>query len=497
MNVINFRRVQDSFTNFVSGLMTPKDRVTWSQPTIELLSFAELDMLYRGDWICRKIIDLPAFDSTREWRAWHADPTQIEDIEAVEKAMGLQRKIRRAMTQARLYGGAAIIFGISGQRFTDPLDLDAVKKDDLKFIHVLSRHQLAAGAIIRDVTSPWYGEPSYYLRSNVPTPPAPVEIDVSGDLSGLPPGAGDQQLYIHPSRVVRLTGNDYPDIDSAPDGWGDSVLQSVYSAIRASDLVVSSAAHMMSEAKIDVIRIPGLTETLATNSGTNKLIGRFTNANTAKSVVNALLLDKTEEWDRKQLELSGIPKVLEQFLLICSGAADIPATRMLGRAPAGMDATGESDTRNYYDKLSSEQAETLKPALNRLDEVVIRSALGSRPDEVDYEWNPLWQMDEDTSSKVAYQKAQAHKIDVDNGLINPEVLREARINQLIEDGFYPGIEQAIEEFGSEPDEEDILESAMKKARVGMGGDPNVDPNAPKPGEGSPASEGDPRTAGKP
>jgi hypothetical protein len=53
---------------------------------------------------------------------------------------------------------------------------------------------------------------------------------------------------------------------------------------------------------------------------------------------------------------------------------------------------------------------------------------------------------------------------VDTGLINPDVLREARANQVIEDGFYPGFEQAAAENDLEPDEDehDMLELETKK-----------------------------------
>ena len=82
-------------------------------------------------------------------------------------------------------------------------------------------------------------------------------------------------------------------------------------------------------------------------------------------------------------------KVLQAFLIICCAAADIPATRLLGREPTGMNSTGESDIRNYYDRLHADQKIRLTPALARLDEVLIRHTLGKRPKEINYEWNSL------------------------------------------------------------------------------------------------------------
>ena len=52
---------------------------------LDLLDQEQLQSAYRGDWLCRKIIDVPAFDSCRTWRDWHADNDQIEKIEEAER----------------------------------------------------------------------------------------------------------------------------------------------------------------------------------------------------------------------------------------------------------------------------------------------------------------------------------------------------------------------------------------------------------------------------
>jgi uncharacterized protein len=168
--------------------------------------------------------------------------------------------------------------------------------------------------------------------------------------------------------VVRLIGHEYPDMERAPDAWGDSVLQPIQDALKDAGMVTSSVATMISEAKIDTVKIPGLLNMMGTEKGTEILTRRFSHANVTKSVINALLIDKDEEWTRQELSMANVDKILQMYLLICCGAADIPATRLLGREPSGQNATGEGDTRNYYDRLSSEQVVKYTPALSRLDE---------------------------------------------------------------------------------------------------------------------------------
>ncbi len=100
---------------------------------------------------------------------------------------------------------------------------------------------------------------------------------------------------------------------------------------------------MVAEAKVDIYKIAGLSNSLSTDEGTKKLVSRFSNANAAKSVVNANLLDTNEEFVTRQLHFEGLDKLLAMYLMIACGAADIPTTRLLGREPAGQNATGESD----------------------------------------------------------------------------------------------------------------------------------------------------------
>jgi hypothetical protein len=88
--------------------------------------------------------------------------------------------------------------------------------------------------------------------------------------------------------------------------------------------------------------------------------------------------------------------------------------------------------------------------MSTLDEVLIRHALGSRDEAIFYNWNPLWQLDDVQKATMVNTYTTVFTADVNNGLINPDVLREVRINQLIEQGVYPGLEQAIDDFGDEP-----------------------------------------------
>jgi phage-related protein (TIGR01555 family) len=464
------RWLGDSLVNFVTGLGTQKDPTTNSFYQLNLLNRNDLENAYRGDWIARRVVDAPAEDATREWRSWQAKQADIEKIENLEKKHDLQRKMRQAIVRARLYGGAALVMGVENGEIFEPVDLDTVGLNDLRFIAVMNKYELSAGPRIYDVESEWYTRPEYYAVST------PIE---GMDLARTP-NLG--QVQVHPSRVIEFSGNELPDWRLAPlgGGWGDSVLQSMDEMLKDWGLTIGGIANMVNDGKMDVVKIPQLSEKLTTSKHLGKLIERFTLANQAKSSINTLLLDKEEDWDRVQTNFSGLPNLINALMPIIAGAGGIPVSRLMGQAPGkGLShatSGGESDLRNYYDDVTSKQKTVYSPAMATLDQVLVRSALGKSDPSIYYDWTPLYQPDPKELADIAFVKAQATNLDVQMGLINEDALRKARVNQLIEDGTYPGLDEAIDEFGMEPPQptpEEIAAHAalMGKSQVGPDGKP--------------------------
>jgi phage-related protein (TIGR01555 family) len=450
----------DGMENFLTGMGLQGDKTVGTQWIARELDRNQLNAAYRGDWVARKVVAIPSEDATREWRSWQADPNDITLIEELERVFKVKQKTKQADQKGRLYGGGAMVLGVDSGLPEEPLVYDNVKKGDLKFIHVVSRWDLTVTELERDLMSPFYGKPKFYQSTT---------------------GAAGGIMRIHPSRVIPFIGSEHPDPMNNPSpGWGDPVLQAIADAVKACSTVSQSVAGLISELQTDIVRIPGMVNQLKTADYERRLLKRFGLAATAKSIYKILLLDKDEEWQRINANLSGVHELIKVYLLIASGAADIPATRMVGQAPQGLNATGDGDLRNYYDRVATEQKTTMQPNLEPLDEVLIRSALGARPEEIFYNWNPLWQPTPEQSAELASKKATTFTADVNSGVIEPAIMREARIAQLIEDGTYPGLEQIIEDLDlngefleadpMDPDDDPTDEDGPDEAVEGEGGD---------------------------
>lgn len=446
------RYLSDKLVNLVANLGTERDKASGSVYAPVIMSDIELSNAYRGAWLPRKIVDIPPLDATRRWRGWQATKEQIEKIEAEEKRLDLRRKVKQALTRARLFGGSAIFIGTGDRDTSTPLDPERIGKGGIKYLTVLSKRKLSAGDIEQDPQSELFEKPKWYT------------------LNG-------SQLKVHPSRLIIFIGAELPDpeVDAVVDyGWGDSVLQAVFDAIKQSDGTNANVASLVFEAKVDVIKIPDFMQQLQDPGFEKRVLERIRLAAVAKGINGALLLDSEEDYDSKQASFSGLPDVIDRFLQAVSGAADIPATRLLGQAPSGLSATGESDLRNYYDRIQAMQELDVGPSLALADECLIRSALGSRDKKIHYIWNPLWQPTSTQQSENSKRAAETVKILKESGLFPDEALSKAATTMLVEQSVLPGLEAAIDEYGSQlPDEEEseLDEEANKpQSRVTSLGD---------------------------
>lgn len=447
-------RFFDTLANLVTGLgLIGQDKSASTAFLFNPMMRPELDAAFRGDWLSRKIVTIPAFDMTREWRTWQAENATITKLEEAEKRWDLRAKVRKAITISRLYGGAAILMG-DGNDPETPLAITGV--DGLKYLVGVNRYRLKPGPLLMDDPGQeGFGEPEWWELNSATKGP----------------------IRFHPSRVVPFHGNELPDTEeSAVEGaWGDSVLQPVNDAIRHALSAPNAAAALLEEAKVDVIKTPGLLAQVGTKEYRDRLIARHTLSQTLRGIANTTLLDDKEEWDRKETTFTGLPEIIFAFLQIVSGAADIPSTRLLNQSPAGMNATGESDMRNYYDMLASRQEADIRPNLDRLDDALLVSTLGTRPDDVFSEFAPLWQETEAQKAERFGKLAEGTTKLAATGLIPDKALARGLQARLIEDGTYPGLEAAIEEAEKELEAQGI--DPYAPAQPGDPNDPNADPEA--------------------
>lgn len=435
--------LKDYLVNLVANLGTSRDKASAAYYQRSPLGDQQLTDAYRGNWLPAKVVDVPAEDATSEWRSWQASRLDVEMMEAEEERLKLKISVFEAQIKARLFGGCGIYISTGETNPMRPLDPASVTKGGIRRLTVLDRTVLKAGDIDKDPDSEFYGKPRFYML-----------------------GGERQTIDIHASRIVRFVGSEVPSFQlAAPDiyGWGDSVLAKVYGALTSSDSALANVLSLLYEAKVDIFQIPDLMQQLAQGDNsefTRQLTERLQLAATLKGNNGTLILDAAEEYSQKTLTFGSMPDLLDRFFQVAAAAADIPMTRLFGRSPGGMNSTGESDMDNYHKGIRAIQSLRIGPAMTLLDECLIRSALGSRPKELNYVWNPLNIPTAKELSEIGKNQADTVEKISKTQLIPEIALARACVTMLTQSGVMPGLEAAVLEEGlaagkeDEPDPDD-------------------------------------------
>lgn len=464
----------DGLENVVAGLGTDRDKRSYSayaQPRV--LTRVELENMYRGSWLAKKIVNTVADDMTRE--GWHVmfDEDKEGDsqfaVEECEKRHAVRAKVNAAIKWARLYGGSLIILGTNDTKdLSKPLNVERLGKDSLRYMHVVDRWRVSPnGRLCTDLESPNFGLPEAYLLA-------------------------ESAVQVHHTRVLRFNGQKLPYFPWLQNAmWDDSELQHVYESLLNCDTTTAAVATMLFESNVDVIKAKDLSELLSTKDGEAKVTKRFQLASLMKSFNRTLLLDADEDYEKKSNTFSGLDKVMQQFMVDVSGAADIPMTRLFGQSAGGLNATGDNDVRNYYDMVSSKQEAEVRPQLDYLYQVLVRSELGSMPDDFRFDFNPLWQVSATEQATIDKTNADRDKVYLDAGVVTEGLVAA----ELKERGTYRNMTdddvQLAEELAKEMQEAQV-EGAKNGATAGNGEPPEgQDPDQAKGGaektpQGTPA-----------
>lgn len=411
----------DTFTALAAGMTDTRSKFKMS--TYSQVNYTDQQLLtaYNGSGLVSRVVDMPAQDATRMWREWQAEAAQISKLEDVEKQFGIQLKLQDALVDARLFGDG-YLFIDDGTKASEPLDPDTSK--GLRFVVKVDRWQISEGEYDYDPLSEFYNRPSYY------------------DLMG-----GDTALLrIHPSRIVHLVGRKRREYGNAAR-MGQSVVSAVMDDLKAVDAVMANVADMTMEAKVDVVKISGLLNKVMDPEELAAIMAKTQLAMTTKATNGALVMDmEDEDWQQKTMSFATIPDVIDRFQIAAAGAAQIPRSRLFGVQTGGLGDSGKSDTVDYYDRIKSMQENEIQPPMTVMDKMTVKTALGSIPDEVHYNWRSLWQMDDKTKQEIGKMIVDRYAVAVEKIGFPEELAYEQSVNELTEAGVAPGLEKAAKVY---------------------------------------------------
>ncbi len=400
----------DAWQNLATGLGTERDKTTFGMPvSYAYVPLLWLEALYSEDDIARKIVDavpesmfrngftLKGEGSDSVLEVWRSLRVREESPESL---------VQRCHSWGRLYGGSALLLGADdGLPFDKPLGaLRTIR-------YLLPIAGGATGAIVaahesasRDIASPLYGLPTLY--------------DVHTE-SG-------STFRVHESRLVFFGGLETTPLRRlSQGGWDDSVLRPVLRTLQQFSGAFDSIAHLMHDAAQAVFSFGGIRDAVAKGEG-KTIVERMITIDRDRSSARALFLDREHEsFAREGVTFGGLAPVLDIFLSRMASAARMPVTLLFGRSPAGLNATGESDVRLWYDTLAADRETYLRPRLERV--LRLCAAQANVPWEgLELKFAALWQETDSERETRLKTRADRDAIYVDRQVLSPEEVALAR-----------------------------------------------------------------------
>lgn len=432
-------RTSDSFQNFASKVGIGTDNQS-SAGTYGFNPISRnhtlLEWMYRGSWICGKVVDCVADDMTRAGIEITGD-TKPEDIDKLHQqmnALSIWSGLNSTIKWGRLYGGAIAVMLIDGQKPDTPLRPDAVGKGSFRGLLVLDRWMVQPD-FTKLVTEfgPDLGKPEFY------------ETVVQG--YAIP------KMKIHHSRCLVIGGVDLPFWQRIAENlWDMSVLERLYDRLVAFDSTTQGAAQLVYKAHLRTLKVKSLRNIIAAGGkALEGLVGQVDMMRRYQGNEGISLVDGEDEFETHQYAFSGLDQVLLQFGQQLSGAADIPLVRLFGQSPAGLNATGESDIRNYYDGINQQQELKMRRPFTTLLAVLAKSMGITLPDGWGFKFNPLWQLSDKEKAEIADRVSTAVCRAEDSGIIPQQTaLKELKQSSRVTGIFSNISEEEIEAADDEP-----------------------------------------------
>lgn len=373
---------QDGYLNTVigHGIKNKDSSAHFSYAPGPFLSDQMLSNLFIGNAIARKIISLPADEAVKNWIEIEED--EDKKVLNLLDELGAENHFADALRWARLYGGSVILPLVNdGGGLEDPLNPGRVK--EVESLRVYDRTQVFwnDAVLYEDPRNKKYGEPEYYQINPI----------------------GGMPYVVHESRLLLFKGDPLPEFYRLQyQRWGLPTLQGLWDEIFNNSHSHSLTIKILERMSQAVLKLDGMLDHLNQEGGEEEVKKRLQLIDMARSILNTIAIDKEDEFDLKSVPLSQIPELIDRFGLAVSAASNIPFTLLFGRSPAGMNATGESDSENWYSYVGQIQRRQIKPNITWLTRLVAGSKNAQK-----VIFMPLWQPSEKEQAETDNQKASA------------------------------------------------------------------------------------------
>lgn len=364
--------------------------------------------MYETCWEARKIVRIIPEDALRkEWLIEDIPEEMITYIKQRSVTLQFLSILKRSLILERLLGGCLLFMGIQGteEDLDKPFHPSSTVRNNLIFCNAIPLSRIARVDWCQDPLSEHYMRPEKYL--------------INGS-------------NVHVSRCLVWDGEplfdpyDYAltNFRSNLAGFGESKLATVWDDVIKAVGTRQAAYQLIETNNAIIMAVQDLQDLQGTKTGKQALAKLQEIANQI-SVYRAAMVDGDKVTITQQSASFGsVPELMMMFLQVLSAASDIPATRFIGQAPGGLNATGDSDLENYYNVIDAYQQQRIVPNIRRFYDILLYPKFGGAWDKerekLSIKFPPLWNQSELEQAQQASAVIDNVLKLVDRGLMGDE-----------------------------------------------------------------------------
>ena len=348
-----YNKLTNSFRNDASNKVARQDNYSFpthsEKPLYQrLLNRYELEEIYRSNGIGKRIVDIIVEDATRGFVDCDAD------LALEFKRIKAKQMITDAGCFGRLFGGALVVAFVDDyQDHSQPLNLKTVNKIDSLKVYDRWQATYTALDINTDVNSEYFNQPEYFT------------IALQNYEHTL--------LRVHRSRCFVFGGERSTNLFKLNHlQWESPILNKINKALFNYLHAQESTISILEDFVQTIFKMDGLSMKFMEGSE-DQIRSRVDFLNYAKKfgTTNVLLMDKDgEDYEKKASSMGGYSEALDRISEYLCAVSGIPASRLFGRSPAGLNSTGQGDMQNYYDSVRGYRIDSVEPCIDWLIQII-------------------------------------------------------------------------------------------------------------------------------
>lgn len=369
---------QDNYIN--NPLTNPATLFYNSSPVILTFFWQALTYSYKSNEFIQTAINQIVDDAFRnDGLIIDSATLETDELELLRQTMedeGDIEAIKDCIRWGQLYGGGVLIANTK-QDYSLPLDEKQLKDKPLKFM-ATDRWQCSHTGISPELAR------TFTLTN--------------------PLGENQPFITIDKSRIGIFTGVKAPYLlRSMLQGWGLSIFEAIIPPLTQYLKSMGVTLELLDEAKIDIVKIFDLANTLLSPEGEAKIRKRLQIFADQKNYKSVGAMDAQDDYLQKQISFSGLPEMIVQIQYLVCAALKRPYSKIFGKGSSGF-SSGDDDLENYNTIVDSEIRTPARQLIKWVVDLRCLQLFGRKLPDFRPKWRPLRVMSEKDEAEIKSRK---------------------------------------------------------------------------------------------